>query len=330
MTIKYDNVYVKETSTVAGKFEKEGPLRKYFDKTYDDFYIGEDTYEQAEIKMITDNVNILLNKAKISRNSIDLFISGDLSNQITASNYAALKLGINYLGVYGACSTSALSMIIASSMLQNKEINNCICSVSANNSAAEKLYRNPTEYGTPKPPTSTFTATGCGSILLSNQKSNIKIESITIGKVVDYGVNDTYNMGAAMAPSTSYTIAKHLNDLKRKSDYYDLIVTGDLGIYGKGILTELLLKEHNIILGKNYNDCGVMLYDTKNQDVCAGASGPTSSALVTFGYIINEMKKGTYKKVLLVATGALMSPTMINQKLTIPSVSHAVSFEVIK
>src|SRR5574344_1837955 len=192
MTIKYDNVYVKETGVVAGKFENNGPLSKYFDKTYNDFYMGEKTFEQGEVKMITDAVSILLNKAKMKEENIDLFISGDLLNQITASSYAAEKLGINYMGVYGACSTSALSMIVASSMLQNKEINNCICSVSANNSAAEKQYRNPTEYGTPKPPTSTFTATGCGTILLTKEKTNIKIESVTIGKAIDYGIKDTY------------------------------------------------------------------------------------------------------------------------------------------
>lgn len=330
MTIKYNNVYLNETSTVAGKFEKEGPLKQYYDKTYDDFYIGEDTYEQAEIKMITDNVDILLKKANLKKTDIDLFIAGDLLNQITPSSYAAERLGINYLGVYGACSMTALTMIIGASMLQNKEINNCICSTSSNNSAAEKQYRNPTEYGTPKPPTSTFTATGCGSALLSKNKSNIKIESVTIGKTIDYGVNNVYHMGAAMAPSASYTLGTHLKDLNRTPDYYDLIVTGDLGVYGKQILTELMEKEHKIKLGKNYDDCGCMIYDLNNQDVKAGASGPTSSALVTYGYIVNQMKKGVYKKVLLVATGALMSPTMMNQKLTIPAISHAVSLEVVK
>lgn len=327
MTIKYDNVYVGETSTVAGKFEGKGPLKKYFDKVYEDFYVGEETFEQAEIKMVTDSVGTLLKKSKLKASDIDLFISGDLTNQITASNYAAERLGINYMGIYAACANSALSMIIASSMLQSKEIKNCICNTSSNNSSAEKQYRNPTEYGTPKPPTSTFTATGCGSILLTNKKSNIKIESVTIGKAVDYGITDVFNMGAVMAPSASYTISSHLNDLKRSPDYYDLIVTGDLGIYGKEILKELLVSEHNIKLSSNYNDCGCLLYDLMKQDVKAGASGPTSSALVTYGYIINEMKKGTYKKVLLVATGALMSPTTVNQKLSIPSISHAVSLE---
>lgn len=249
-------------------------------------------------------------------------------NQITPSSYAAEKLGINYLGVYGACSTSALEIIIASSMLQNKEISNCICNVSSNNSGAEKQYRNPVEYGTPKPDTSTFTATGSASILLTNEKAKIKIESVTIGKAIDYGIKDVYNMGAVMAPSASYTINAHLKDTKRDPSYYDLILTGDLGIYGKHILKDLLEKEHNIKL-KKYDDCGCMIYDLKKQDVKAGASGPTSSALVTYGYILNQMKKGKLKRVLLVATGALHSPNMINQKLSIPSISHAVSLEAL-
>ncbi len=328
MTIKFDNVYVKGTSTVAGKIESEGPLSKYFDKTYEDFYMGEKSFEQGEIKMALDSVDILLNKTNMKKNDIDLFIAGDLTNQITSSSYSAEKLGINYIGVYAACSTSTLSIGIGSMMLQNKEINNCICTTSANNSVTEKQYRNPTEYGTPKPDTSTFTATGAGSILLTNEKTNIKVESFTIGKAVDYGVSDAFNMGAAMAPAASYTINAHLKDLNRDASYYDLILTGDLGKYGKNILKELIKKEHNIKL-TNYDDCGCMIYNLNKQDVKAGASGTTSSALVTYGYIINQMKKKKLKKVLLVATGALMSPTMLNQKLNIPSISHAISLEVL-
>lgn len=328
MTINFNNVYIGGTSTVAGKIESEGPLSKYFDKIYDDFYMGEKSFEKGEIKMLLDSVDILLKKTNKRKEDIDLFISGDLNNQITASNYSAEKLGINYIGLYAACSTSTLSIGIASMMLQNKKIKNCICSTSANNSVTEKQYRNPTEYGTPKPDTTTFTATGAGSILLSNTKSDIKVESFTIGKVVDYGINDVFNMGAAMAPAASHTINEHLKDTGRDVSYYDLIVTGDLGKYGKNILKELIKKEHNIDL-KNYDDCGCMIYNLNKQDVKAGASGTTSSALVTYGYIINQMKKKKIKRVLLVATGALMSPTMINQKLNIPSISHAISLEVV-
>lgn len=329
MTIKFDNVYIKDSATVAGKFESNGPLKKYFDKAYNDFYMGEYSFLQGEIKMILDSVDILLKKTNKTKKDIDLFISGDLTNQITPSSFAAEKLGINYIGVYAACSTSTLSMLVGASMLQNKEIKNCICNVSSNNSSAERQYRNPVEYGSPKKKTSTFTATGAGCVMLTNEKTNIRIESITVGKSIDYGINDIYNMGAAMAPAASYTISEHLKDMKRTPDYYDLILTGDLGIYGVEILKELIEKEHNIKLGKNYKDCGCILFDTKKQDVKAGASGTTSSALVTYSYILNEMKKHKLKRVLLVATGALMSPTTINEKLTIPAISHAVSLEAL-
>ena len=200
--------------------------------------MGEKSFEQGEIRMILDSVDILLKKANMKRGDIDLFISGDLMNQITPSSYAAEKLGINYLGVYGACSTSALEIIIASSMLQNKEISNCICNVSSNNSGAEKQYRNPTEYGTPKPDYATFTTTGSATILLTNKKTNIKITASTIGKIIDKGIKDVNNMGAVMAPAAADTIYRHLTNLKQKPNYYDLILTGDLGLYGKKILVD--------------------------------------------------------------------------------------------
>jgi stage V sporulation protein AD len=330
MTIKYDDIYINEVSTVAGKIESEGPLSKYFDKTYKDYYMGKKTWEQAEMKMIVDGIDLLLNKSNMTKKDINLLISGDLLNQTVVSNYAASTLGINYLGIYNACATSVEGLIIGSNMLSSKYIKNCICTVSSHNLSAEKQFRNPTEYGTPKPKTSTFTSTGACSALLSNLKSEIKIESTTIGKAIDLGVKDNFHMGAAMAPAAAYTIYTHLKDLKREVGYYDLIVTGDLGVYGKEILKDYLKTEYNIILDKNYDDCGCMLYDLDEQEVFAGASGPASSALVTYAYIIEQMKRGKYSKVLLVATGALMSPTTTNQKLTIPSIAHAVSLEVVE
>lgn len=327
MTIKFNNIYIKDVATVAGKIENSGPISKYFDKTYSDFYMNEKTFEAGEVRMIEDSVSILLKKTNMKKDDIDLFISGDLINQITPSSYAASKLGINYIGMYAACATSCLEIITAASYLNNRNIHNCICNVSANNSGAERQYRNPVEYGTPKPATTTFTATGSASILVSDRESDIRVEAATIGKVVDYGVKDVYNMGAAMAPSACYTINKHLADLKRDISYYDLVLTGDLGKYGKSILKDLMKIEHNIDL-KNYDDCGCILYDINNQNVYAGASGPTSSGL-TLSYIISNMRKKKYKRVLLVATGALMSPTMMMQKNSIPAISHAVSLEVI-
>lgn len=330
MTIKYNNVYIQDASTVTGPYEAKGPLSKHFDKSYDDLYMGSDTWEQAEIKMLVDSVDLLLNKTKLLKTDIDLFISGDLINQLVASNYASATLKIPYLGIYSACASSAEGTLIGASLLSNNQISRCICSVSSHNTGAEKQFRNPTEYGTPKPKYTTFTSTGAASILLSNNKSDIKVESATIGITCDAGIKDAFNMGAVMAPAAAETIFKHLNDLKREPGYYDLILTGDLGLYGKNILIDYMKTQYGIDIEKNYNDCGVMLYDIKNQPVMAGASGPCSSALVTYSYILNKMKKGELSRVLLVATGALMSQTSVNQKLSIPSIAHAVSLEVIE
>ncbi|HHT38475.1 MAG TPA: stage V sporulation protein AD [Mollicutes bacterium] len=330
MTIKFNNVYVKEASTVAGPYEAKGPLGRHFDKTYDDLYMGSKTWEQAEMKILGDSVDILLNKTNLLKSDIDLFISGDLLNQLVASNYTSAYLKIPFLGVYSACASSAEGILIGASLLSNNQIKNCICSVSSHNTGAEKQFRNPTEYGTPKPKYTTFTCTGAASIMLSTDKSNIKVESATIGTTIDPGIKDVFNMGAIMAPAAADTIYKHLEDLKRKPGYYDLILTGDLGQYGKKILIDYMQTQYGFDITNNYDDCGVMLYDVENQPVFAGASGPGSSALVTYSYILNKMRKGELSRVLLVATGALMSQTTVNQKMSVPAIAHAVSLEVVE
>ena len=195
--------------------------------------------------------------------------------------------------------------------------------------AAEKQFRNPTEYGTPKHKTATFTATGAVSVLLSKNKTNLKVGSVTIGKICDLGINDVNHMGAAMAPAAAETIYEHLTSLGRDSTYYDLIVTGDLGIYGKNILLEYLKTKYNLDISNNYDDCGTMLYDLDNQPVLAGGSGPVCSALVSFGYLLKLMNDKKMKRILIVPTGALFSPTLLFQKETIPSIAHAISVEVV-
>ena len=197
--------------------------------------------------------------------------------------------------------------------------------------SSEKQFRNPTEYGAPKPKTATFTATGGASILLTNKKTDIKVESTTIGKIIDYEQTDPLNMGAVMAPAAADTIYNHLKDTNRTPDYYDLILTGDLGLYGKEILIDFMKTEYNLDISKNYNDCGVMLYDlAKQTKILAGGSGPVCSALVNYGIIMNKLKKKELKRVLLVATGALFSPTLVFQHENILSIAHAVSLEVTK
>lgn len=328
MTIKFNDVYINETATVTGPYESKGPLAKYFDLCHKDLYFGEKNWEEAEEKLINESINILSKKNNLDLNSVDVFIGGDLLNQITPSNYAMKKFNKSFIGIYAACSNSTLGLILSGILVDGGFANKVIAFTSSHNMSAEKQYRYPTEYGGPKPKTTTFTSTGAVSALVSKEKNNIRLESGTIGAVIDSLSKDVFNMGAVMAKAAADTIYRHLNDTGRDISYYDLVLTGDLGIYGKEILKEYMLSEYNIKLDK-YNDTGVMLYDLESQPVYAGASGPACAPLVTYTYIFDEMKKGKYKKVLLAATGALMSPTMANHKLTIPGVCHAVSLEVI-
>jgi len=331
MTYKYNNVYIKDVYTICGMYEKDGPLGKYFDRKYDDdLYYGEKSWEQAEIKLLKDNIKFLLKKTKLKEEDINLVISGDLENQIAASDYTMREYNIPYLGIFSACATSSEGLIIGSTFIDSKKIDNCIVATVSHNMSAEKQFRNPTEYGTPKPKTSTFTSTGSATVLLTNKKSDIKIESSTIGRVIDMGISDVNNMGAVMAPAAADTIYRHLTDLKREPNYYDLILTGDLGIYGKNILIDYLKKQYKIDISNNYNDCGTMLYDLDHQPVLAGASGPVCSALVNYGYILKQMKEKKLKRVLIVPTGAIFSPTLVFQKESIPAIAHAVSLEVLE
>lgn len=331
MTINYKNVYVGDASTIAGVYEAEGPLKKYFDKTYTkDLYFGEKSWEKAEIKLLRDSISLLLKKSKLKEKDIDLIISGDLQNQIATSDYALRNFDIPFLGIYNACATSSEGIIIGSTFIDGKKIDNCIISTVSHNMAAEKQYRNPTEYGAPRPDTATFTVTGGASILLTNKKTNIRVESATIGKVIDKGVKDVNHMGAVMAPAAADTLVNHLKDLNRSPDYYDLILTGDLGKVGKSILINYLKQVYKLDISKKYDDCGTLIYDTNKQPVFAGGSGPVCSALVNYSYILKQMRDKKLRKVLIIPTGALFSPTMFFQKESLPAIAHAVSLEVVE
>lgn len=330
MTIKFDNVYVKDASSVAGFDEKNGKFGSLYDKTYDDYYIGQKTFEQAEIKMIKDSVNILLTKTKKELNDIDVVIGADLLNQIVANVYSAQEFNRPFLGIYNACASSMEGILVGSSLMQNKNINNAIINISSHNLTAERQYRNPVEYGAPKFKRATFTVTGATSLLLTKEKTNIKVSSATIGTICNLGVNDPNDMGSVMTPAAARTIYEHLKDTGSKADDYDLILTGDLGVYGREILPIYMKEAYDIELGKNYEDSACIIYDRKKQEhVKAGGSGPACITLVSYTDVLNKLKNKEYKKVLLVATGALMNTTMNNQKLTIPSISHAVCLEAI-
>lgn len=329
MTTKYKNVFIEDVYTICGNYENDGPLSKYFDKKYEkDLYFGEESWEKAEVHLLKEANTKIMDKNKLKDKDIDLLISGDLQNQIAASDYMARCFDIPFLGIFEACSCMGEAIAIGSLFIDSGKAKRVITSVSSHNMVSEKQFRNPTEYGTPKPRTATFTSTGSTSLLLGT-KGKVRIESSTIGRVRDLGIKDANHMGAVMAPAAGDVIYEHLKDTKRDSDYYDLIVTGDLGIYGKEILRDYMKSKYGISLLDNYNDCGVMLYDLDKQPVFAGGSGPVCSALVTFGYIYKEMLKGKYKRVLYVPTGAIFSPTFTFQKESIPSIANAISLEVI-
>lgn len=329
MNIKFNNVYVENVSTVAGPFVIEGPLKDKYDKKFYDYYDGEKTFEQCEMKELNNAIKILLNKTNKNEEDIDFAIAADLMNQLTISNYTFAKLNIPFLGAYNACASMCENILLAGSMIDAKKAKNAICTTSSHNMTAERQYRNPVEYGAPKPKTTTFTVTGATAIMLTSNKTDIKVSSATIGNVIDMGVMDVFDMGSVMSPSAAYTLNKHLKSTNTTVDDYDLILTGDLGVYGKEIFKEYCNKEYGIKLGDNYDDSATIIYDFENEDIYAGGSGPSCLPLVVYSDIIPKMKERLLKKVLLIATGALMSPTTNNQKLSIPSVSHAVCLEVI-
>lgn len=325
-TIKLDKVYLDSSAIVGTKMEKEGPLAEFFDFLYDDLYCGERTFEKAEQKLVKDAFKCAFKKSKFKEKDIDIMFGGDLLNQITTSSYISRDYNIPFIGTFSACSSFTLTLGLASSFVNFGYAKNAVAFTSSHNATAERQFRYPLEYGVQKKDTSTYTVSaGCCSIVTSEVRK-IKITSFTIGKVNDMGINDSNDMGNAMAISAYDTIKTHFSDLGIDYNYYDLIVTGDLSSYGKQTLIEMFKKD-NIVLEK-YEDCGLLIYDVNKQKVFAGGSGCACCASVTLGYIRNQMEIGKLNKVLVVATGALLSTTSIGQKETIPSISHAVSLEV--
>lgn len=255
-SIKLENVYIASTGTVCGPLEYQGPLGSSFDKGFGDYHCGEDSFEKAERKMLRDSLDICLKREKLKQKDIDLYIGGDLLNQITTVNYLARELPKPFVGIYGACSSFCLSMAMSSLLIEGGFVDKVIAMVSSHNATAERQYRYPVEYGVQKKDTTTFTATGAISTLLTNQPTQVRVESITLGKVVDYSQDDPNDMGRAMAPAAYDTITTHFEDLKRSFQDYDLVVTGDLSTYGHKILKEMM-QRHKIDV-VHYNDCGAL------------------------------------------------------------------------
>ena len=260
MTYFFNQVYIEETATICGPYEKKGPLRRYFDKTYDDLYCGKTSFEKAEIQLVKDVIVMLLKKSGYKKEEIDVVMGGDLSNQITATTYGSLGVGNGFVGIYAACSTSSLGLLLSACLIQGGFVQNSLCMVSSHNLSSERQFRYPIEYGSLRPHTSTFTATGAGACLLSSEKSDVRIDCATLGRVMDYEQTDPNDMGRVMAPGVIDTLKRHLEDTGRNASYYDLIVTGDLGKYGVEIVRDYFQKEYQLSL-PNLQDCGVLLYD---------------------------------------------------------------------
>lgn len=313
-------------ATIVGPKEGEGPLSQYFDTVLKDDYFGEDSWEKAESKMLKEAVKNAIKVSGKSSTNINFMFAGDLLNQIVSSSFAARELQIPFVGLYGACSTMAESICMGSLLLDGGFAEAVVCATSSHFSSAERQYRFPLEQGVQRPPSAQWTVTGAGAAVLAEGGNGPYITHLTIGKVLDFGIKDANNMGAAMAPAAVDTITAHLSETGRSPEYYDLIVTGDLGNVGKAITLDMMQKE-GFDVTKVYNDCGSMIFDGERQDTHAGGSGCGCSAVVLNGYIAKEMKKGNINRVLFVATGALLSPTTTWQGESIPSIAHAVAIE---
>lgn len=315
------------SAAVGGPFEANGALASDFDILHEDLWVGQDSYEKAEKVFLEHACERAIQKSNVKKEDINFFISGDLMNQIISSSFTARTLGIPFLGIFGACSSSMESLSIAAQLIDSKSAKYVLASASSHNGAAEKQFRYPTEYGVQKPDTAQWTVTGAGAALLGQKGEGPKITSATIGRVIDLGISDPFNFGAAMAPAAVDTIEAHFRDLNIDASYYDLIATGDLGKVGHEIANSLF-ESHGIEMPKDkFTDCGLLIYKAE-QPVFSGGSGCACSATVTYGHLLNRMKKGELKRILIVATGALMSPISYQQKESIPCIAHAVSIEM--
>lgn len=331
-TWKYENKpVILGASSIVGPEEGEGPLAQDFDYIYDNLEINEKTWEKGERRLLEDAAKTALELSGIQEEQLEFFVGGDLMNQIISSSFAARKMGIPYIGVFGACSTSMESLAIAAMIVDSGAAKYAMAGTASHNCTVEKQFRYPTEYGSQKPPYAQYTITGAGCSVVSSSADGVGpyVTHATIGKVKDLGITDPFNMGAAMAPAAADTITAHMKDTGRTPGYYDLIVTGDLAAVGHPIAKELLHKEGIKMEETEFNDCGLMIYDRQKQTyVQSGGSGCGCSAVVTYGHILKRMRRGELNKVLVVATGALLSPLSYQQGETIPCVAHAVALEM--
>lgn len=313
-------------AAIVGKKEGDGPLARYFDDIIDDEYAGEKTFEAAESRILRDTFIKALEKSGKAASDINMILSGDLLNQCTAASYAFRDSETPYIGLFGACSTMSESMVIASMLLDSGAVDYVVCAASSHFCSAERQFRYPLEYGSQRTPTAQWTVTGAGSVILGKDGQGPKITCVTPGKIVDEGIKDANNMGAAMSPAACDTIMSHLKDTGRSVDEFDMILTGDLGSFGSTMLKDLLTR-NGIDLKDKHHDCGMLIFDLAGQGVDCGGSGCGCSASVFSTYILDLFKQGALKRILFIATGALLSPTRTQQGETIPGIAHAVCIE---
>lgn len=313
-------------ASAVGKKEAEGPLGSYFDLKFSDSKLRRDSWEQAETQMQKRTLGELYQKSGLNAAEIDVIFAGDLLNQCIGSSFALRGTGIPAIGLYGACSTMAEGLLLAAAAVNAGYVNRSVAMSSSHFAASERQYRFPLNYGGQRTPTAQWTVTGCGAVLVDAEGAGPAVTAATVGTVEDKGIKDANNMGSAMAYAAYQTIRTHLEDAGLGPEAYDLIVTGDLGSLGSDMLRELFSLD-GVQLGPRYQDCGVLIYDSQTQDVHCGGSGAGCSAAVLCGYLLPELARGTWKRILFCGTGALLSPVSVQQKQTIPVICHAVAIQ---
>ncbi len=322
-TFKFSNASILTFASVVGKAEGEGPYGDEFDEVIEDNKGNADTWEQAEAMLQKKALTHAMDKAGLFPEDMDLIFAGDLLNQCTGSSYGLKDFYIPFLGIYGACSTFAEGLLLSAAMVNAGYVDNAAAITSSHFSSAERQYRFPLNYGGVRPPTAQWTATAAGAAIITSAQKPPYIRAATVGKIQDMGIKDQNNMGAAMAGAAYDTITRHFKHTGTHPETYDAVITGDLGQIGSDMLYELMLRD-GIGLKRFHKDCGLMIYDRENQDVHAGGSGCGCSASMMCAHFLKKVQSGELKRILYVATGALMSPTMVQQGDSIPGIAHAV------
>ncbi len=318
---------ILSAATIVGPFEGQGPLAEDFDIIHGDLRLGQDSWEKSERTLLEEATQMAVENAELRKEQVSFYIGGDLMNQIISTSFAARTLAIPYFGIFGACSTSMEGLALATNLVNSNSAKFVLSSASSHNASVEKQFRYPTEYGSQKPPTAQYTVTGAGASVVGPKGNGPCVTSATIGRVIDMGITDPFNMGAAMAPAAVDTIEAHFRDLNIQPGYYDMIVTGDLAKIGHEIACDLFEKHKIPIEQTIYKDCGMMIYNYEKQSVQSGASGCGCSAVVTYGHLLKKIKSRELNRILVVATGALLSPLSFQQGESIPCIAHAVSIE---